>query len=113
MTSQNLNCRQARWALYLSRFDFVLKHVPGSKMGKADGLSRRSDWKKGMKGDNEEKVLLKPEWLETRRIRAVEVMIEGVDILEKIRKSEAKDDEVIKVVEKMKRVGVKILRDEE
>jgi len=27
MTSQNLNRRQARWALYLSRFDFVLKHV--------------------------------------------------------------------------------------
>ena len=43
MTSQNLNRRQARWALYLSRFDFVLEHVPGSKMGKADGLSRRSD----------------------------------------------------------------------
>jgi len=113
MTSQNLNHRQARWALYLSRFDFVLKHVPGSKMGKADGLSRRSDWEKGTEGDNEEKVLLKPEWLETRRIRAVEVMIEGVDILEKIRKSEAKDDEVIKAVEEMKRAGVKMLRDEE
>ena len=36
MTSKNLNRRQARWALYLSRFDFILKHVPGSKMGKAD-----------------------------------------------------------------------------
>ena len=113
ITSQNLNYRQARWALYLSRFDFVLKHVPGSKMGKADGLSRRSDWEKGTEGDNEEKVLLKPEWLETRRIRAVEVMIEEVDILEKTRKSEAKDDEVIKAVEEMKRVGVKMLRDEE
>jgi len=66
-----------------------------------------------MEGDNEEKVLLKPEWLETRRIRAVEVIIEGVDILEKIKKSEAKDDEVIKVVEEMKRAGVKMLRDKE
>jgi len=27
MSSQNLNCRQTRWALYLSRFYFVLKHV--------------------------------------------------------------------------------------
>ena len=113
MTSQNLNCRQARWALYLSRFDFVLKHVPGSKMGKADGLSRRSNWEKGMEGDNEEKVLLKPEWLETKGIRAVEVIIEGVNILEKIKKSEAKDDKVIKAVEEMKRAGVKMLRDEE
>ena len=40
---QKLNRRQARWALYLSQFDFTLKHVAGSKMGKADGLSRRVD----------------------------------------------------------------------
>ena len=39
--------------------------------------------------------------------------MEGVDILEKIRKSEARDDEVIKVVEEMKKAGVKMLRDEE
>jgi len=39
--------------------------------------------------------------------------MEGVDILEKIKKSEAKDDEVIKAVEKMKKVGVKMLRDKE
>ena len=43
MTNQKLNRRQVRWALFLSRFDFVLKHVPGSRMGKADGLSRRPD----------------------------------------------------------------------
>ena len=47
--------------MYLSRFDFVLKHIPGSKMGKADRLSRRSDWEKGGDRDNEEKVLLKPD----------------------------------------------------
>jgi len=52
MSSQNLNHRQTRWALYLSRFNFTLKHVPGSKMGKADELSRRSDWEKGGEGDN-------------------------------------------------------------
>ena len=39
MKAQKLNKRQARWALYLSRFDFTLKHVAGAKMGKADGLS--------------------------------------------------------------------------
>jgi len=80
-------------------------------MGKADGLSRRSDWEKGTEGDNEERMLLKPEWVKS--IQAGEVIMEGVDILEKIRKSEAKDDEVIKAVEKMKKVGVKILRDKE
>jgi len=39
--------------------------------------------------------------------------VEGVDILDKIRKSEAKDDEVVKVVEEMKKAGIKMLRDEE
>ena len=43
MKMQKLNRRQARWALYLSWFDFTLKHVPGTKIRKADGLSRRSD----------------------------------------------------------------------
>ena len=44
MMSQKLNQRQARWALYLSQFNFVLKHGPEKSMRKADGLSRRPDW---------------------------------------------------------------------
>ena len=43
MMNQKLNRRQVRWALFLSRFNFVLKHVLGSRMGKVDGLSRRPD----------------------------------------------------------------------
>ena len=42
-----------------------------------------------------------------------EVLIEGVNILEKIRKSKTKEGKVVKAVEEMKRVGVKMLRDEE
>jgi len=53
MKVQKLNRRQTRWALYLSWFDFTLKHVAGMKMGKADGLSRRADWKVGIDKDNE------------------------------------------------------------
>ena len=34
MKAQKLNRRQARWALYLSWFDFTLKHVPGTKWGR-------------------------------------------------------------------------------
>jgi len=113
MSNQKLNCRQARWALYLSRFDFVLKYISGSKMGKADGLSRRPDWEVGVEKDNEEQMLVKKEWLEARRIRVTEVIIEGVDLLDKVRKCEARDDEVVKAVEEMKRAGVKMLRDEE
>jgi len=60
MKAQKLNRRQARWALYLSRFDFTLKHVPGSKIGKADSLSRRPDWKISVERDNEDEILVKP-----------------------------------------------------
>jgi len=113
MKVQKLNRRQARWALYLSRFNFTLKHIPGSKMGKADSLSRRPDWEVGVEKDNEDKMLVKPEWLEVRKTEAVEIIVDGVDLLEKVRKSKVKDDEVVKAVEEMKRAGVKMLRDEE
>jgi len=36
-----------------------------------------------------------------------------VDLLEEVRKSKIKDDEVVKVVEEMKRAEVKMLRDKE
>ena len=48
----------------MSRFDFVLKHISESKMGKADGLSRRPDWEVRGEKDNEEQMLVKKEWLE-------------------------------------------------
>jgi len=100
MTNQKLNRQQARWALFLLRFDFTLKHVPGMKMGKADGLSRRPDWRKGMEKDNKDRTLVKAEWL--RRGEIGEVLIEEVDLLKKVRESKAKDDKVIKAVEEMK-----------
>jgi len=43
MKAQKLNQRQARWLLYLSRFDFALKYVASKSMGRADSLSRRVD----------------------------------------------------------------------
>jgi len=85
MKAQKLNRRQARWALYLSRFNFTLKHVLGSKMEKANSLSRRPDWEVGVERDNKDKTLVKPEWLEMRRTETVEIIMEGVDLLEKVR----------------------------
>jgi len=63
--------------------------------------------------DNEDRVLIKKEWMEVRAMQVEEVIIEGVDLIEKIKTLEAKDNEVIKAVEEMKRAGVKVLRDEE
>ena len=64
--AQKLNQKQTRQALYLSRFDFTLKHIAGKSMGQADSLSRRADWTEGVEKDNENQVMLKREWLEIR-----------------------------------------------
>ena len=113
MKVQKLNQRQAKWASYLSMFNFMLKHVLGSKMGKANSLSRRPDWEIGVEKDNKDKMLVKPEWLEVRRTEMVEIIVDGIDLLEKVRKSKVKDDEVVKAIEEMKQAGVKMLRDKE
>ena len=76
MKAQKLNQRQARWALYLSRFDFTLKYVAGSKMGKANGLSRRADWKIGMDKDNENQVFIKDYWIHNM----YKVVVEGPEV---------------------------------
>ena len=66
-----------------------------------------------MERDNEDKTLVKPEWLKVRKTERIEVIVDGVDLLEKVKKSKVKDDKVVKAVEEMKRAGVKMLRDEE
>jgi len=63
--------------------------------------------------DNKDETLVKPKWLEIRRAEMVEIIVDRVDLLEEVRKSKVKDDEIVKVVEEMKRAGVKMLRDEE
>jgi len=35
--------------------------------------------------DNKNKTLVKPEWLEVRRTETVEIMVKGVDLLEKVK----------------------------
>jgi len=51
--------------------------------------------------------------LEIRKTEKVEVIVEGVDLLEKVKQSKVKDNKVIKVVKEMKQAGVKMLKDEE
>ena len=80
----------------------MLKHVLGSKMGKADSLSRRPDQEVGIEKDNKDETLVKTEWLEVRKMERVEVIVEGVNLLEKVRQLKIKDNEVVKVVEEIK-----------
>jgi len=80
-------------------------------MGKADGLSRRPDWKVGVDRDNENQVVIKENWVHSLQ----EVVIEGpeVDIVERIKKARSKNKDVVRVVEEMKGANVKKLREEE
>jgi len=71
-------------------------------MGKADSLSRQPDWQKEVEKDNENRALLKKEWLEAKVIQVAKVMIDEIDLLEKMRESKTKDNEVVKAVKEMK-----------
>ena len=111
MKAQKLSRRQAHWALYLSRFDFTLKHVLGIRMGKVDGLSRRLDWKVGVDRDNENQIVIKENWVRSLQ----KIVLEGpeVDMLEKIKKARSRDEDVVRIVKEMKKAKVKELRGNE
>jgi len=95
----------------LSRFNFILKHVPGIKMGKADRLSMKLDCKVDIDKDNENQVFIKNNWICSLQ----EVVIKGpeVKILEKIKKARSKDEDIVRVVEEMKKAKVKELQGNE
>ena len=80
-------------------------------MGKADGLSRRADWKIGVDKDNENQILIKDNWI----CSMYEVVVEGpgVDLVEKIKRARSKDEDIIRVVEEMKKAGIKELKGNE
>ena len=111
MKAQKLNRRQARWALYLSQFNFTLEHVLGTRMEKVDRLSRRLDWKLGVDRDNENQVVIKENWICSLQ----EVVLEGpeVDMLEKIKKTRSRDEDVVRIVKEMKKAKVKELQGNE
>jgi len=85
--------------------------MPGIRMGKADGLSRRLNWKIGVDRDNENQIFIKDNWVCSLQ----KVVIEGpeVELLEKIKKARSKDEDIVRVVEEMKKTKVKELRGNE
>ena len=78
-------------------------------MQQADILSKRADQIEGVERDNKNQVMLKKKWLEIRAMKKRQLLIERAEeeIIKKIKKSEAKDDKVVKVVEEMKKARVK------
>ena len=76
-------------------------------MGKADGLSRRADWKVGVDKDNDNQVFIKDDWIHSM----YKVVVEGpeVDLLEKIKRARSKNKNIVRVVEEIKKAEVREL----
>jgi len=85
-TAQKLTRRQARWALFMTCFDFVLYHKPEKTMQVEDPLSRRADHKMGIDLDNTNQVLLKPEFFAINALEAThELPINDKIILKEVK----------------------------
>jgi len=92
-----------------------LVHKPGPTIGKANALSRHADYKEGIEHDNENVVLLKPEFFKVRALCQGHLLIEGHEesILMKIQKFKDLDESVVKAVEELKKSSTKQLQSEE
>ena len=77
-------------------------------MEKADRLSWQLDWKVGVENDNNNQVFIKKFQL----YNLYKIVIDGpeVDIVEIIKKARGKNKEVVRIVEEMKKAGVKRLQ---
>jgi hypothetical protein len=91
---QKLNRQQARWSLYLSRFDFSLFHQPGRLIGCPDALLCRPDHRDGL--ENSDITLLWPELFQIRAMEGIAVDVDGPEIplLRNVRKAFATELEL-------------------
>src|SRR5260221_401768 len=95
--AHKLNCHQAQWSLYLSRFDFILTHKPRRQMGRPDALSRWADHPKGA-DDNMDFTLLTLEVFKLRVTEAITLEGEEAIFMEQIQQSAQFDNPVVKAL---------------
>src|SRR6202453_1274550 len=114
LTSKKLNRWKARWGLFLSRFDFLMTYRKGTLSTKVDLLSRGSDHDQG-ENDNENIILLKPEYFHIAALSQGHVLInaEETPLLSEIRKSKNYDKSVVKAIEDLKKLSTKCLCSDE
>ena len=94
--AHKLSRRQARWALFLTRFNFILRHKPGKTMIRADPLSRRPDHEEGVDSDNQGRTLLTPEFFAIKAMQpSHESTVDDAQLLSKIKKA-LEDDTMTK-----------------
>ena len=114
--AQTLNHHQARWSLYLSRYDYSLAHRAGRHSAKPDALSRRADHQP--RGDNNEDQIMLPaerftpeplgmpnkhlaaEEINTESSR-VHIEIEGSEIMDCVRSCSDRDESVVHALKEL------------
>ena len=105
-TAQHLTRRQARWALYLSRFDFEITHKPGTSNGRADALSRRPDHQKDDADDNLDQIVLRPEQFRLLAARrGHNAVVADKALLKRIRTCSEREQEVAEALQKVEKLG--------
>jgi len=111
MEAKNLTRRQARWVLFLSRFDFELHYKPGKLSAKPDALSRRADHFKSDEDDNTERIIF-----DRNKIRIMATMrghamiLNERPLVQRIKEIQIMEDDVRQAVEQVKKLGPKSLR---
>ena len=105
-TAQNLTRRQARWALYLSRFNFVISHKPGTSNGRADALSRRPDHLHGDTEDNLGRTMLQPSHFQVMAAKRGHLsVVPEKALLRRIRECGEREQEVVDALGKLNSLG--------
>src|SRR5258707_5004959 len=98
--TQNLNCWQVHWSLFLSHFDFSLHHQPGWLMGRPNALSWRSDHPR-RKDDNANVTLLPSDVFEVCNMEATLVDSGGDELVECIQRSTDYNNAVVKALQEL------------
>jgi hypothetical protein len=71
---QTLTCQQARWALFLSEYNYTIVATPG-KQNMADALSWHPDLKEGIAPDNTDCILLTPDKFQIQALQMTVIPI--------------------------------------
>jgi transposase InsO family protein len=109
-TAQNLSRRQARWSLYLSRFDFRLVHKPGTANTQADPLSRIPTHQIMDTEDNHNQLVLHPEHFATLAGDSTDEDASNT-LEDDIRNTPDRDSDVILALRLLKEQGPRQLTD--
>ena len=92
MTIKKLIRHQARWAKFLSGFNFVISYIPGKENQKADSLTRRPNDLPSDDNDDRQRHLLQT-LLPAKRLEIVSIEEKkNITIVEKVVRANLEDD---------------------